>query len=132
MSHSVTLEKICILHCYFLRHPPKRRQITHHWEGVKLFAKINSREELKAIAQFTRWRQHVPFVVPLTILGAMIAIQQNDLSPDWRLGTILIANILGMSCAFMLNDIEDAEDDALHPEKRLNNVISSGVLSQQS
>ena len=116
----------------FLRYPPKRRPITHHWEGIKLFAKINLREALKAIAQLTRWRQHVPFVVPLTILGAMIAIQQHDLSPDWRLGTIVIANILGMSCAFMLNDIEDAEDDALHPEKRLNNVISSGALSQQS
>lgn len=88
-------------------------------------------QKLQAIIQLTRWRQHIPFVLPLTVMGAMLAIYHHDLSPDWLLGAILVANILGMSCAFIINDLADAEDDALDPDKLQNNVISNGTLSKE-
>ena len=36
-----------------------------------------------------------------------------------------------MSFAFMLNDVEDAPDDALDADKKLHNAISSGLLSRR-
>ncbi len=62
----------------------------------------------------------------------MLSIQQNDIVPDWKLGAIVIANSLGMSSAFIINDIEDAQSDALDPDKCAQNVLSSGLLSRRT
>ena len=87
--------------------------------------------KLSGLIRLTRWREHVPFTIPLTIIGAMLAVQANAVSVDWRLAAVLVANVLAMSFAFMINDVEDAPDDALNPKKRLHNVISSGVLTRR-
>lgn len=91
-------------------------------------APMTNRDKLQAIYHLTRWRDHVPFVVPLTLMGAMMAVAQSGASVDWRLIPILLANIITMSAAFIINDIEDAPDDALDPKKRERNVISNGTL----
>lgn len=81
--------------------------------------------------RLTRWREHFPFSVPLTLVGALLALEPDAGRADWRLAAVLMANLLAMSFAFMLNDIEDAPDDALDPEKRAHNVISSGLLGRR-
>lgn len=85
--------------------------------------------KIKAVLRLTRWREHVPFTIPLTIIGAMLATSLNRLEPDWRLLAVTLANILAMSFAFMINDVVDAPDDALNPKKKQRNVISSGILT---
>ncbi len=87
--------------------------------------------KLAAAIRLSRWREHVPFTIPLTIVGGLLAVEPQSLAIDWRLLAVLAANILSMSFAFMLNDIEDAPDDALDPDKKLHNVISSGFLSRR-
>ena len=87
--------------------------------------------KLAALLRLTRWREHLPFTIPLTIVGGLLAVEPEAAAVDWRLMAVLAGNALAMSFAFMINDIEDAPDDALDPVKRAHNVISSGLLSRR-
>ena len=87
--------------------------------------------KLSGIIRLTRWREHVPFTIPLTLAGGLLATEAVQVAVDWRLFAVIIANILAMSFAFMINDVEDAPDDALNPKKKMHNVISSGVLTRR-
>ncbi|PJF27707.1 MAG: hypothetical protein CUN53_03065 [Phototrophicales bacterium] len=80
------------------------------------------------LVQLTRWREYIPFVVPLTILGALLAARPNEVALDWRLVVVTMANILAVAYAFMINDIEDAPDDARDPDRAARNPISSGRI----
>lgn len=85
----------------------------------------------RAILRLSRWREHVPYTIPAVLVGAMLAVQNSDIVIDWRIVPVILANILAMSFAFMINDVEDAPDDALNPKKRAHNAISSGILTSQ-
>ncbi len=87
--------------------------------------------KLIAIIRLSRWREHVPFTIPLTIIGGLLAVEPEATRVDWRLFAVLAANVLAMSFAFMVNNIEDAPDDELDQRKRRHNVISSGLLSRR-
>lgn len=86
-------------------------------------------DKTKAFIRLTRWREHVPYTIPAVTVGAMTAVHLHEAALDWRIIPVVIANILAMSFAFMINDVADAPDDALNPKKKLNNVISSGILT---
>lgn len=90
---------------------------------------VSLAEKVKAVIRLTRWREHVPYTIPLVIIGALISLHLNELEFTWRIFPVIVANILAMSFAFMINDVEDAPDDARDPQKKANNVISSGILS---
>lgn len=99
---------------------------------IPLVNHTNSYEtKLSGIIRLTRWREHVPFTIPLTLAGGLLAIEATQSIVNWRLFAVIIANILAMSFAFMINDVEDAPDDALNPKKKMHNVISSGVLTSR-
>lgn len=87
--------------------------------------------KLKIIIKLTRWRQHIPYTIPLVLVGGLMASSQSGISLDWRLFAILIANILAMSFAFMINDVIDSPDDARDPIKTKSNIISQGLLTIQ-
>ncbi len=87
--------------------------------------------KIVAVIRLSRWREHVPFTIPLTIVGGLLAVEPEAAQVDWRIFSVLAANVLAMSFAFMLNNIEDAPDDALDVHKRGQNVISSGLLSRR-
>ncbi len=91
----------------------------------------DSAGKFAAALRLTRWREHFPFTIPLTIIGGLLAVEPQSVAVDWRLVAVLAANLLAMSFAFMLNDIEDAPDDARDPDKKLHNAISSGLLSRR-
>lgn len=86
------------------------------------------REQILGLVQLTRWKEYVTFVIPLTVLGALLAARPNGVLLDWRLVAVTLANILAVAYAFMINDIEDAPDDARDPARAARNPISSGKI----
>jgi len=78
-------------------------------------------KQIKGLLRLTRYRDFLAFVTIETLLGAMAA----DAGLSWRLVLVLLANQLAVCFAFMINDVEDAEDDALNPKKVNRNPISS-------
>ncbi|MCK6578602.1 MAG: UbiA family prenyltransferase [Anaerolineae bacterium] len=81
------------------------------------------------LIQLTRWKEYIPFVIPLTLLGALLAARPHGIHLDLRLAAVTIANILAVAYAFMINDIEDAPDDARDPARAARNPITSGRIS---
>ncbi|GIL09080.1 MAG: hypothetical protein BroJett033_5910 [Chloroflexota bacterium] len=87
--------------------------------------------QLRGLVRLTRWKEYVPFVVPLTVLGALLAARPHEIMLDWRLIVITLANILAVAYAFMINDIEDAPDDARDPARAARNPITMGEIGAQ-
>lgn len=87
------------------------------------------RQKSKAILQLTRWREHVPYTIPIVIGGALLAVTASGGKLDWRIIPVVLANILAQAFAYMINDVADAPDDALEPKKMARNVISNGTLT---
>ncbi len=85
-------------------------------------------KQLIGLIRLTRWKEYVPFTIPLTVLGALLANQ----ALDWRLVAITAANILAVAYAFMINDIEDAPDDAVDPDRAARNPIAMGEISRRT
>lgn len=89
---------------------------------------MSVRSQIKGLIRLTRWKEYVPFVIPLTILGALLAARPNNILLDWRLVVVTAANILAVAYAFMINDIEDAPDDARDPDRAARNPITMGEI----
>ncbi len=85
-------------------------------------------DQFRGLVQLTRWKEYVPFVVPLTLTGALMAARPNGILLDWRLLAVMLANILVVAYAFMINDIEDAPDDARDPARAARNPITTGRI----
>jgi 4-hydroxybenzoate polyprenyltransferase len=74
--------------------------------------------------RLSRFREYVFFVVITTLLGAAAAHGIFG----WRLIIVLTANWLAVGFAFMVNDVEDAPDDALIAAKAQRNPVSAGEI----
>ena len=85
--------------------------------------------KVRGVIRLTRWKEYVPFVIPVTAMGAILAVQSQNKSLDWRLLIVLLANILAVGYAFMINDIEDAPDDAREAHRAARNPVASGELT---
>lgn len=83
----------------------------------------------RGVVRLTRWKEYIPFVFPLTTFGAILAVQAQKIPLDWRLVLTLLANSLAVAYAFMINDIEDAPDDALEAHRAARNAITNGELT---
>lgn len=82
---------------------------------------------LKGLLSLSRWKEQLPLAT-LTILGGLIAHGVYNTTLDWRLFAVAIANFLTVTFAFMINDMEDAEDDAASPVSAKRNPITNGTL----
>ena len=89
-------------------------------------------DQLKPILKLTRWQEFVPFTTILTWLGGLTAHRVYDATLDWRLWVMLVANLAAMAYAFMINEIEDAEDDAKDPDRVHQSPIVTGELSERT
>ncbi len=87
---------------------------------------------MRAWLQLSRWQEFLPFVLPLTLLGALLGAAAAAVPLDARLLAVLVGNFLVVAYAFMLNDIEDAPDDARDPARAPQNPIASGLLAAHS
>jgi len=94
-------------------------------------ANVSFQQKIVAAIRLSRWREHVPFTIPLSLVGSLLAIQATGAEVDWRAFAVIAANIFSMSFAFVINNIADAPDDALDPQKMRRNVISNGVMSSR-
>jgi 4-hydroxybenzoate polyprenyltransferase len=97
--------------------------------GFRLAASTTAGSSMQGFVQLTRWKEYVGFVIPLTILGGLMAVEQRGGALDWRLIAVTIANVLVVAYAFIINDIEDAPDDALEESRRNRNPVSAGRIS---
>ncbi len=86
------------------------------------------REKINSLIRLSRWKEYLPFTVPLTVFAALLTGKMLD----WRLVAVTVANILSVAYAFMINDIEDAPDDSLDPDRAARNPIAMGELSVRS
>jgi 4-hydroxybenzoate polyprenyltransferase len=86
------------------------------------------KETIKGILKLTRYREYMWFVVVTTCLGAIAAYGAFG----WQLAVVLLANELAVGFAFMINDVEDAADDARDPAKVKRNPVSAGILSPRA
>lgn len=82
--------------------------------------------------QLSRWQEYLPFVLPLTVLGALLGAEAVARPLDPHLLASLAGNLLAVAYAFMVNDIEDAPDDALDAARASQNVVASGRLSARA
>lgn len=87
--------------------------------------------KLSAVIELTRWKEHVFYVLPLTLLGALLGSADSGYAIDIKIVFLLAANILANAFAFMFNDIEDAEDDSRDKKKKQRNPISAGRLTRE-
>ncbi len=78
--------------------------------------------------QLSRYREFLWFVLITTLLG----VASSGGVFGIRMITVLVANWLCVAFTFMINDVEDAPDDALCPQKAVRNPIASGMLSHRS
>jgi 4-hydroxybenzoate polyprenyltransferase len=82
----------------------------------------------RAVVALMRLREVVPFVLTTTLAGAKV----GGARPGFRLLAAALANVLVVAFAFMINDVEDAPDDALTPVKAKRNPISAGRISPRT
>ena len=85
----------------------------------------------RGIMQLSRWKEQLPFV-SLTLLGGLTAFSLHGVMLDWRLLAVAIANFLTVTFAFMINDIEDADDDAKNPVSARRNPITNRMLDKRT
>ncbi len=82
------------------------------------------------LLRLTRWPEHVVFTIPATLLGVDLAAAGEGVPAlSGRVLAVLAANLLAVTFAFMLNDIEDARDDARDPIRAARNAVTSGQIS---
>jgi len=87
---------------------------------------------LSALLRLTRWPEHVPFTLAATLLGANMAARHAGATLDGRVLTVLAANALAVTFAFMVNDLADAPDDARDPARAARNAVASGMLAART
>lgn len=85
------------------------------------------RSTLQGIIDLTRWKEQLPLLT-LTFLGGLVAYSVTNEALDWRLVAVAAANFLTVTFAFMINDIEDADDDAENPYSAQRNPVTNGSL----
>jgi len=83
---------------------------------------------VKATLALMRLQEITLFVLVTTLLGADV----GGARPGARLVIVTVANLLAVAFAFMLNDVEDAPDDALTPAKAARNPVAAGRLSPRA
>ncbi len=74
----------------------------------------------------------VPEFAHFILLTTLVAARLAGARLDWRLLAILLVNMLAAGFGFVINEVEDAPADMLHPLKRRRNPIAAGRLSRRA
>ncbi|MFP3855299.1 MAG: UbiA family prenyltransferase [Anaerolineales bacterium] len=96
------------------------------------FVRTTGQRYASPLWRLTRAPEHLPFVLPLTLLGALTASYSQELPLSAKLAFVTTANVLAVVYAFMINDIEDAEDDLRNPQARWRNPIAAGAIERST
>lgn len=88
---------------------------------------------LTALLRLTRWDEHVLFTLPTTLLGINMGLTHTTGSVlDIRALFVVAANVVAVAFAFMINDVEDAPDDARDPARGACNAVASGQITSHA
>lgn len=85
------------------------------------------KQTIKGYLQLIRFGEYAWLLVIPTILGILTA--KGDFS--WRVIALMIANWLMVGFSFMINDIEDAPEDAFSEDNLRQNPVAGGMISLQ-
>lgn len=88
------------------------------------------RRTITGLLRLSRWKEHVLFTLPATLTGVNMAATHNP-PLDGRLAAVIVGNLLAVTFAFMVNDIEDAPDDARDAMRAAHNAVTCGEISPQ-
>ena len=99
---------------------------------MKKFLRTTHNEYINPLWRLTRAPEHLPFVLPLTLLGALTTAHTQEFALGAKLGLVTAANVLAVVYAFMVNDIEDAQDDAANPHARQRNPVAAGAIDRST
>lgn len=86
----------------------------------------------KGLIRLTRYQEYLMFVLINTLLGFLFTNPTITIDAILRLCIVLVANMLSVGFSFMINDVEDAPDDAISPQKAKRNPISAGTVSRRT
>jgi 4-hydroxybenzoate polyprenyltransferase len=86
------------------------------------------KKQINGFIRLLRYKEYLFFVTVTTLLGATASYGYFG----WRLVAVLFANILAVAFSFMINDVEDAPDDALNPEKVKRNPVSAQDITRKA
>lgn len=81
--------------------------------------------EVRNVEQLSRWRAYVWIILPLTLLAGLLGGEPLG----WRIAVLAIANFLSFAFAFMINEVEDAEDDAKDEARDILSPVARGEMS---
>ena len=98
---------------------------------TSLSTQPNNQNVLQGLISLSRWKEQLPLAT-LTLSGGLVAFSVTDVTLDWRLFAVAAANFLTVTFAFMINDMEDAEDDAKNPHSAKRNPITNGMLDMRT
>jgi 4-hydroxybenzoate polyprenyltransferase len=86
------------------------------------------KKTIKGLAKLTRFCDYGYYVMVPSLLG--VAAAKGSFS--WQLLLVLLANWMAVGFAYMVNDIEDAPDDAFSTNRVKSNPISSGLVAPKT
>jgi 4-hydroxybenzoate polyprenyltransferase len=86
------------------------------------------KRKLNGLIRLLRFKEYFFFVIVTTLLGATAS---NGVF-GWRLLGALVGNWLAVAFSFMVNDVEDADDDALNPAKVQRNPVSAKDITRRA
>lgn len=84
-----------------------------------------------ALIQLSRYQEYVQFVTINTLLGLLVTPTLITTTTFYTFILVLIANLLAVCSSFMINDVEDADDDAQNPDKINRNPVSAGRITKK-
>jgi 4-hydroxybenzoate polyprenyltransferase len=88
------------------------------------------KDKLLGLLKLTRLNENIPISTTLTVLGLIPLIGVVNFYTE-RVMFLLVANVIIVSAAFVLNDIGDSKVDKADSNKMNRNQISKGVLSRK-
>lgn len=84
-------------------------------------------KKIKGFIQLSRWYDLWDYTLALTLLALLFSGNTFDL----RFIAVYLANLCGQFFTFMINDVEDADDDAKNEKKRKRNPVSNKTLTKK-
>ena len=81
------------------------------------------------LINLSRYREYTATVVVTTLLGFLATGLRFDAGYIPQMFAVLLANLLAVAFAFMINDVEDAPDDARDRSKAVRNPVSAKYIS---
>lgn len=90
-----------------------------------------SRAFIRGLIHLSRYKDYLFTVITITLFSLHFSETLLNRSVLYTLIILVLANLLSTCFTFMINDIEDAPDDALNPDKANRNPVSAGRITRR-